>query len=110
MLGIRERRWNKVLAGLDAIQPPVAILGVICIGVFGVSWLTANTRLEIAFGIAPVCAFFLYGLIVVARGRRDGISPITILWAPVFLVWRFTSFVLALGIFDRLNSRFNKNA
>jgi cellulose synthase/poly-beta-1,6-N-acetylglucosamine synthase-like glycosyltransferase len=109
MRGIRERSSVKVLAGLDAVQPPVAILGVICISVFVISWLTADTRLEMAFGIAPVCAFLLYGLIVVARGRDDGISPITVLWAPVFLLWRFTSFVLAWRFFDRINNRSKKN-
>ncbi|TFH48595.1 MAG: glycosyltransferase [Lysobacterales bacterium] len=106
--GIRERSSIKILAGVDAIQPPVAVLGVVCVGVFAFSWLTADTRLELTFGMAPLCGFFLYGLIVVARGRKDGISPITVLWAPVYLVWRFTSFVLAMGLFDRLNNRSKK--
>jgi len=108
--GFRERNLVKVLAALDAIQPPVAILGVICIGLFIFSWLTADTRFELAFGIAPVCAFFFYGLIVVAQGRKDGISPVTVLWAPVYLAWRCTSFVLAWGFFDRFNIGSSKKA
>ena len=72
--------------------------------------MTADSRLELALGITPVVMFFVYGLVVVINGRKDGISPITILWAPIYLVWRFTSFVLAWGLFDRLTNRSKKSA
>jgi cellulose synthase/poly-beta-1,6-N-acetylglucosamine synthase-like glycosyltransferase len=107
---LRERNAIKVLAALDAIQPPVAILGFLCTVLFALTWFTADSQLAMTLGLAPLCGFFVYGLMVVARGRRDGISPITILWAPVYIAWRFAAFVLAWSIFDRITTRSQKKA
>ena len=98
--GLRERNATKILAALDAIQPPVAILGIVCIVLAALTGFTAGSFTQIATGFVPVVLFFVYGLAVVSRGRRDGISPVTVLWAPVYLAWRLTSFILAWSFFD----------
>ncbi len=103
--GLRERNMLKTMAALDAIQPPVAILGVICVVLGTMTWLTADTLVQTATGIAPLFAFILYGIAVVIRGRKDGIRAITVLWAPVYLVWRLTSFLLAWDLGKYFNKK-----
>jgi hypothetical protein len=44
----------------------------------------------------------LYGVIVVVRGRQDGISPTTVFWAPVYILWRCSAFILAWAFLDRV--------
>lgn len=103
-LGIRERHVVKTLAALDAIQPPVAILGVICVVLAVLSQVGTQSSALQTISLLPILAFFIYGIAVVIRGRRDGISPATVLWAPVYLLWRLTSFVLAWGFLERFTS------
>ena len=106
--GLKQRSAVKSLAALDAIQPPVAILGALC---------TALALLALAFpgglivnllSVMPLILFVLYGTAVVAEGRKDGISPVTILWAPVYILWRTSAFILAWGFLDKLKPRAEK--
>lgn len=108
--GIASRDLVKSLAALDAIQPPVAILGFLCVVLGGLTGFGSDAATTTVIGIAPVCGFVVYGVLVVARGRRDGISPITVLWAPLYLLWRVSSFVLAWSVFDRMTTRSQKKA
>jgi len=107
--GIRERKLIKVFAALDAIQPPVAVLGAFCISVAALSVVMSGTHLRADLGTAPLALFFLYGLIVVALGRKDGIKARTVLWAPVYVAWRLLAFVLAFSVRDRLNFFVRRN-
>jgi len=100
--GLRQRNLVKSLAALDAIQPPVAILGAFCVIVALLSMLVPGPQLSITLGYFPLALFVLYGLSVVAEGRKDGIKPVTVIWAPVYLLWRCATFVLAWGFLDRL--------
>jgi hypothetical protein len=36
-----------------------------------------------------------YGIFVIAQGQREGIRASAIAWAPVYVLWRCASFVLA---------------
>ena len=101
--GLRQRNLVKVLAALDAIQPPVAILGAFCVGVAALSMVAPSTHPSASLGFVPLALFILYGLIVIAQGRKDGIKPTTVIWAPVYVAWRCFAFILAWGFLDRLN-------
>ena len=101
--GLRQRNVLKVFAALDAIQPPVAILGAFCLGVAIFATVVPGSRLGVILGIAPLLLVGLYGLAVVARGRRDGIKATTVIWAPVYIAWRCLAFVLAWAFLDRLD-------
>ena len=100
--GLRQRSLVKSLAALDAIQPPVAILGAFCVVIALFSMLFPVPQLSIAMSYVPLALFVLYGLAVVMEGRKDGIRPVTVIWAPIYLAWRCTTFVLAWGFLDRL--------
>ena len=43
--------------------------------------------------IAPVILMTCYGIHVTLRGRKDGIPASTVVFAPVYLIWRLASFV-----------------
>jgi cellulose synthase/poly-beta-1,6-N-acetylglucosamine synthase-like glycosyltransferase len=103
MRGIRDRSRIKTLAALDAIQPPVAILGVIAVILAAFSFSVPVSTLGTVVGMMPFALFLLYGLLVVAQGRKDGIEATAVLWAPVYLAWRFASFMLAWVFVDKLN-------
>jgi cellulose synthase/poly-beta-1,6-N-acetylglucosamine synthase-like glycosyltransferase len=94
-LGIRERNLRKLLAALDAIQPPVAILGALCVVIAAfAAFLPRGPRIDI-LGFVPLALVGLYGVVVAAYGRKEGIKLTTIAWAPVYLAWRSLAFVLA---------------
>jgi cellulose synthase/poly-beta-1,6-N-acetylglucosamine synthase-like glycosyltransferase len=93
---LNKRNRVMLFAALDAIQLPVAILGVLCAAVAGLTWaLPWGGVLLNALGFAPVVLLACYGILVTLRGRRDNIPASTIVWAPFYLLWRLTSFVLA---------------
>jgi 1,2-diacylglycerol 3-beta-glucosyltransferase len=99
---VAQRERVGLFAALDSIQPPVAIL-------FGVSLIASTGGLAVfelsAKGLAtsmPALMLFCYALVVTARGRRDGIALWTVLWAPVYLVWRLLVFVVAFARLDRI--------
>ena len=91
----RERSRLTLFAALDAIQPPVAILGVLCAGLAVLTWTLPDGPLLNVLGIAPVILMACYGILVTLRGRGDGIPASTVVFAPVYLIWRLASFVLA---------------
>jgi cellulose synthase/poly-beta-1,6-N-acetylglucosamine synthase-like glycosyltransferase len=99
--GIRKRNSIMVLAALDAIQPPVAILGALCVGLAAFSVFSSSAH--IGAGLIPLTLVGLYGVIVVVQGHKDGIHPSTVLWTPVYLTWRCVAFILAWGFLDRLD-------
>jgi cellulose synthase/poly-beta-1,6-N-acetylglucosamine synthase-like glycosyltransferase len=103
MLGIWQRNPRKIFAALDAMQPPVAILAALSIGTATVTFFLAPgiAMLRIA-GYLPVIVIGLYGVVVMIKGRREGIPLITAIWGPIYLVWRCSAFVLAWAFLDRL--------
>lgn len=102
--GLWERDRVKVFAALDAIQPPVAILAALSITVVALTYLVSRDNHTMHFvGYLPIMLVSLYGMIVVIRGRWEGISPITIAWGPIYVVWRCSAFILAWVFLDRVN-------
>jgi len=102
LLGLWERDPVKLFAALDAIQPPVAILGGLSVGIAVTGFLGPAVRLLRAGGFIPLSLVCLYGLCVALRGRRDGIEARIIIWGPLYLAWRCASFVLAWAFVDRI--------
>jgi cellulose synthase/poly-beta-1,6-N-acetylglucosamine synthase-like glycosyltransferase len=98
---IRSRSRVTLFAALDAIQPPVAILGVYCVGLALLAFAVPAGFWLNALGVAPLVLMTCYGIQVTIRGRNDGISPTTVIWAPIYLLWRLASFVLAWTSLDR---------
>lgn len=92
---IRRRDRLAFFAALDAIQLPVAVLGVLCAALAVLTWAMPGTTALKAAGYAPAGLMLVYGLQVTLRGRSDGISPATLAWAPFYLLWRLSAFVLA---------------
>jgi len=101
--GLRRGDKVKVLAALDAIQPPVAILGVLSLIIAATSFAVLTHELGRTVGFVPLVLLAVYGLFVVAKGRKDGIGLTAVLWAPLYLIWRLTSFILAWAFLDRLD-------
>jgi cellulose synthase/poly-beta-1,6-N-acetylglucosamine synthase-like glycosyltransferase len=98
---VKERSRLKFLAAIDAIQPPVVILGALCLVIMTASLYMPLSTTSMNLGILPFLVFALYGVAVVFAGRKDGISPITIFWAPVYVAWRSGAFILSLGLSDK---------
>jgi hypothetical protein len=84
-----------LFAALDAIQLPVAVLGALCIAVAALTCTFPGGPWINALGLVPVALMACYGLLVTLRGRADGIPASTVIFAPVYLLWRLASFVLA---------------
>ena len=93
---MRERNPRKLLAALDAIQLPVAVLGALCAVVAILTALVGAPGWQAVLGYAPMALLGVYGLFVIAQGQREGIRAATIAWAPVYVVWRCASFLLGL--------------
>jgi cellulose synthase/poly-beta-1,6-N-acetylglucosamine synthase-like glycosyltransferase len=103
--GLKQRNAVKSLAALDAIQPPVAILGALCTALALIALVFPGGLVVNLLSVMPLALFVLYGVVVVAEGRKDGISPVTILWAPIYILWRTSAFILAWGFLDKLKPR-----
>ncbi len=99
--GLRDRDRLSLFAALDAIQLPVAVLGVLCVAVAILTLILPNGPLLNFLGIAPVVLIACYGFQITMRGRRDGIPASTLLWAPVYLIWRLSTYVMAWVPLDR---------
>jgi cellulose synthase/poly-beta-1,6-N-acetylglucosamine synthase-like glycosyltransferase len=113
-LGLLQANGLKIFAALDALQPPAAVLAGLCVGVAALSsMLPAGSPVAMA-SLLPLAIVFLYGLLVIAQGRREGIRLSTVAWAPVYVAWRGLSFLLAWTFIDRLKlarrSKQQKNA
>ncbi len=101
--GVKQRDLVKVFAALDAIQPPVAILGGLSLGLAVLSMLTPRAILGGIGGLIPLIVVGLYGLGVAFKGRHEGIGLTTAMWAPFYVAWRCVTFILAWGFLDRIN-------
>jgi cellulose synthase/poly-beta-1,6-N-acetylglucosamine synthase-like glycosyltransferase len=95
MLGLRGGNRLQVFAALDAIQPPVAILGAFTILVAGTTAICATGGAIDLLGYAPLALVGVYGVVIAIQGRKEGIRPATIAWAPAYIVWRSFAFVAA---------------
>jgi cellulose synthase/poly-beta-1,6-N-acetylglucosamine synthase-like glycosyltransferase len=97
LLRVSLVRRNRLafFAALDAIQLPVAVLGACCVASAALTWGVAPPAQMRALGYGSMVLMLIYGLFVTFRGRREGISPATIAWAPIYLLWRLAAFVLA---------------
>jgi hypothetical protein len=105
-IGLCQRNRLKVFAALDAMQPPVAILASLSIAVAVLAYLFFfQTLLLKAIAYLPMMLIALYGATVVIRGRQEGVSLSTVTWAPVYLIWRCSAFILAWAFLDRLSTR-----
>jgi cellulose synthase/poly-beta-1,6-N-acetylglucosamine synthase-like glycosyltransferase len=100
---IRKPNRLMTFAALDSIQPPVAILGALAAITAALAILfPGGGPLLAALSIAPLGLMVAYGIVVVLRGGSDGISPSTVLWAPVYVAWRCAAFVIASLSLDRI--------
>jgi cellulose synthase/poly-beta-1,6-N-acetylglucosamine synthase-like glycosyltransferase len=101
--GLWERDRLKICAALDAIQPPVAILGGLSLA------LVASSAVLVSIGILRMASFvpfslvMLYGSVVALRGRQEGIGLGAVLWAPAYIAWRCATFISAWGFLDRFD-------
>ena len=100
--GLRQRDPIKIFAALDAIQPPVAILGGLSLGLAATAAFIPGVSFVKSASFTPFILVVLYGLAVALRGRREGIGLGTIIWAPLYIAWRCTAFSLAWGFLDRI--------
>ena len=98
---VREKRIRKLVAALDAIQPPVAVVIGFSAGLalIAVLFVEATSILILAF--LPLLLTSLYSMLVIARGRQEGIELTASLWAPVYIAWRLSAFLAALTGLDR---------
>ena len=101
-VGLRERNALKIFAALDALQPPAAILAGFCVAVALLSFLLPDGSPLALPSVLPVAMMGLYSVPVIAQGRREGIRLTTVAWAPVYVLWRGLSFLLAWTFIDRL--------
>ncbi len=92
---IRQGNRRMMLAALDAIQLPVAVLGALCGLVALLAAAVSATGWLAVLGYAPVLLLAIYGVFVIVQGQREGIRASTVAWAPVYVLWRCASFVLA---------------
>ena len=101
--GFWQRNPVKIFAALDAMQPPVAILAALCIAIAGFTYFVPSEIESLSiFGYLPLALVTFYGVIVVLRGRQEGISLSTVIWAPIYVLWRCSAFVLAWSFLDRM--------
>lgn len=105
---IRKRDCVILFAALDAIQLPVAILGVLCAGLAFLTLAIPGGRFLNSAGLAPLILIVFYGFLVTLRGRHDGIPATTAVWAPVYLLWRLAAFAFAWTPLDRPRTRRNR--
>lgn len=92
---VRERKVRMMFAALDAIQLPVAVLGAVTVLAGLLAVVIPGPAWFRALGLSPVIMVGIYGTFVVAQGQREGIRASAIAWAPVYVLWRCASFVLA---------------
>jgi cellulose synthase/poly-beta-1,6-N-acetylglucosamine synthase-like glycosyltransferase len=101
--GLCNRDHIKLFAALDAMQPPVAILAAITLALSVMTYVFPSGNVLRNFaGYLPLILVGLYGFIVIVRGRRDGISPATVFWGPLYVLWRCSAFILAWAFLDRV--------
>ncbi|ETX01444.1 MAG: hypothetical protein ETSY1_07420 [Candidatus Entotheonella factor] len=99
--GLKQRRALKIFAALDGMQPPVALLGgaACALALWQVcfpAWSAAGLWVYVPLGLVG-----MYSLMVAYRGHFEGIHFITLFWAPLYVIWRCASFVLAWVFLDQ---------
>lgn len=94
--GMKELSGIKILAGLDAIQPPVAVLAGLSLLVAAAGLLAPGLFAVPLAALLPATLILIYAIGVIDQGRRDGIKGRTVLWAPVYIAWRCSAFARAL--------------
>jgi cellulose synthase/poly-beta-1,6-N-acetylglucosamine synthase-like glycosyltransferase len=102
---LKERDRLKFFGALDAIQPPVAILGGLSLLVLVGSLMQFGVSTESLLFLVPSLLFAVYAVRVIALGRKDGIALWTVVWAPIYIFWRCMSFAIALFGVDRMLRR-----
>jgi cellulose synthase/poly-beta-1,6-N-acetylglucosamine synthase-like glycosyltransferase len=101
--GFWQHNPVKIFAALDAMQPPVAILAALCMAIAGFTYFVpTETYFLNVLGYVPIALVALYGTIVVLHGRHEGIGLSTVIWAPIYVLWRCSAFVLAWAFLDRM--------
>jgi cellulose synthase/poly-beta-1,6-N-acetylglucosamine synthase-like glycosyltransferase len=101
--GFSQRSRVKIFAALDAMQPPAAILAALCIAIAGFTYLLPHeNHFFYILGYLPIALVTTYGMIVVLRGRKEGIGLSTVVWGPVYVIWRCAAFILAWAFLDRM--------
>jgi cellulose synthase/poly-beta-1,6-N-acetylglucosamine synthase-like glycosyltransferase len=102
--GMKQRQPLQIFAALDGIQPPVALLGgVACVlALWGLCFPAASPAGLWAF--TPFVLVGIYSLMVAYRGHLEGIHFVTLFWAPIYVVWRCSAFILAWVFLDHLNA------
>jgi cellulose synthase/poly-beta-1,6-N-acetylglucosamine synthase-like glycosyltransferase len=102
MRGLWQRDLLKTFAAVDAIQPPVAILGGLSVAMAAIAVFIPVVRFTYIGSFVPLALVLVYGWGVAWRGRREGIGLGTALWAPLYVAWRCATFVLAWVCLDRI--------
>jgi cellulose synthase/poly-beta-1,6-N-acetylglucosamine synthase-like glycosyltransferase len=100
--GIRERRLRKLIAAIDAIQPPVAVVIGLSSALALLAVLFTDTPSILFLALLPFLLVFMYSMLVVRQGHREGIEVTALLWAPIYIAWRVSAFLVALTGLDRL--------
>jgi cellulose synthase/poly-beta-1,6-N-acetylglucosamine synthase-like glycosyltransferase len=101
--GLWQRDRLKICAGLDGVQPPVAILGGLSLALAIIAVLSLEgSRLKMA-SFVPLILVAFYGFVVTLRGRREGIGLGVLIWAPMYIAWRCATFIFAWGFLDRID-------
>jgi cellulose synthase/poly-beta-1,6-N-acetylglucosamine synthase-like glycosyltransferase len=103
LTGLQERSGVKCLAAIDAMQPPVAVMAGLSAVTACVSILMPLPSWLQVLALLPIALIAAYAVIVLLRGRTEGIPLRTIAWAPVYVAWRCAAFISAWGILRRSN-------
>jgi hypothetical protein len=99
-----------LIAAVDAIQPPVAIvIGLAASLALGAVLLIENTWV-LSVALLPFALLLLYSALVIRQGNQEGIHPTAILWAPIYITWRVMAFLAAMTGLDRLIDKNTKRA
>jgi 1,2-diacylglycerol 3-beta-glucosyltransferase len=107
---IREGQGRKLIAAVDAIQPPVAIvIGLAAALALGAVLFMENTWV-LSVALLPFALLLLYSALVIRQGNQEGIHPTAILWAPIYITWRVMAFLAAMTGLDRLIDKNTKRA
>jgi cellulose synthase/poly-beta-1,6-N-acetylglucosamine synthase-like glycosyltransferase len=94
--GLRQRNLLMTIGGIDAIQPPVAVLLGLSLFLAVLDAMVPGLGFRIGLEFVPIVLLTFYGLVVVARGRLEGIALRSIMWAPVYVGWRCIVFARAM--------------
>jgi cellulose synthase/poly-beta-1,6-N-acetylglucosamine synthase-like glycosyltransferase len=102
---IRERQLRKLIAAIDAIQPPAAVVIGLSGGLALLAVLFTDTSSMLFVTLLPFLLVFIYSMLVIRQGQQEGIKLTALLWAPIYIGWRVSAFLAALTGLDRLLDR-----